>query len=351
MALKENGIRLLVSFFLVCHCYGDSAILSPLSNGKYELKVGKELLSSKDCVNCHKKIHNNWESSQHARSYTNILFQHGLGREPRVWCLNCHAPLHNVDQNLIDLSPNTYVDDLAKEGVNCAVCHVREGKIYGKRENTYLKEHKVFEDKKLMSKELCTNCHNFNFPKTHSPVTSYNDNPMQSTGAEFNFSYIHLSGRSCQSCHLAKDHVLGGSNNREFLKSNLKFKISEVNTSKNYSIKFRVSFDKIGHNFPTGDLFRALSLQTFDAKKKLIGEYVFHKKVRVIDAFVQQDTTIKLKPFAKSLEQEVILESEVKPEICKISYHYQKPIEDQLRGKLLEKEFIFELYNGACRYN
>ncbi|MCG9875945.1 MAG: cytochrome c family protein [Leptospiraceae bacterium] len=351
MDQNKIGSRLLLVLLLFyINCNGDSPILSPFSNGKHNIIIGAELTSANDCISCHKTIHKNWKSSQHAHAYTNVLFQHGLEREPRVWCLNCHAPLHTISQELVDLPHKIDIGELAKEGVNCAVCHVRNGKIYGKKENLNLIEHKVYKDSKLMSKELCTSCHNFNFPRTHAPLTTYNENAMQATGDEFTFSFMHIQGKSCQSCHLAKSHILGGASNRDFLKENLKFEIVSSIVNSKHFVKFKISFDKIGHNFPTGDLFRALTLETYDKSLNKLDDYVIHKKLRVIDAYTIDDTRLILKPFTKSLEREVILQSDLKAETCKIVYHYQNPIENQLKGKIPDKEYLFEIYNGKCDY-
>lgn len=340
--------KFLFSICYLLHCSGTSPILEPLSNGTSNIQVGGSLTSAKDCASCHESIYSSWRNSQHASSYSNILFQNGLAREQHVWCLNCHAPLHKIPQEEVHIGKNHKLDPISKEGVNCAVCHVRDGKIYGIRSILDGKDHNVYEDKKIASKQLCNSCHNFNFPRTHSPITSYNENPMQATGSEFDLSLRDIKGETCQNCHLPKSHVLGGVNDRKFFAKNFDFSINSIMNGEKHEITFALEFKKIGHHFPTGDLFRAMTLELIDSSGKTLAIHTIHKKVRVIDAFVVEDTRLKLKPFEKGIKEKITLASQKKPEVCKIIFHYQNPIEKEIEGKIPDELYRWEIYKGIC---
>ena len=105
---------------------------------------GIESLSAKDCGTCHRKIYREWAGSMHAKAWTEPYFQVDFEYDgSQQICLNCHTPLVNQQQNLVlgfrdrdkfdpILAPNPNFDEaLRDEGVTCAVCHIRNGRIVG----------------------------------------------------------------------------------------------------------------------------------------------------------------------------------------------------------------------------
>jgi len=101
-------------------------------------------LSAKDCGTCHREIYREWAGSMHARAWTEPYFQVDFKFDGSLQiCLNCHTPLVNQQQDLVlgfrdrdkfdpILTPNPAFDAaLRDEGVNCAVCHIRNGRIVG----------------------------------------------------------------------------------------------------------------------------------------------------------------------------------------------------------------------------
>jgi hypothetical protein len=109
-----------------------------------EMPRGVASLSAKACGQCHHEIYNEWSESIHGRAWTDPYFQVDSRYDgSQQICLNCHTPLVNQQQGLVlgfrdrdkfdpILAPNPEYDAaLRDEGVTCAVCHVRNGRIVG----------------------------------------------------------------------------------------------------------------------------------------------------------------------------------------------------------------------------
>ena len=109
-----------------------------------EIPEGLSSLSAEECGLCHEAINEEWSGSMHARAWTDPYFQvdYRFDGSQQI-CLNCHTPLENQqeyrvvgfrDKEKFDpiLEPNPIFDaELQQEGVTCAVCHVKDGKIVG----------------------------------------------------------------------------------------------------------------------------------------------------------------------------------------------------------------------------
>jgi hypothetical protein len=109
-----------------------------------ETPRGIASLSAKACGQCHRAIYREWAESMHGRAWTDPYFQvDSLYDGSQQICLNCHTPLVNQQQNLVLgfrdrdkfdplLAPNPEYDAVLRdEGVTCAVCHIRNGRIIG----------------------------------------------------------------------------------------------------------------------------------------------------------------------------------------------------------------------------
>ena len=105
---------------------------------------GLDSLKATECGGCHSEIFKEWSESMHAMAWTDPYYQVDFVFDgSQQICFNCHIPLQNQQENLVlgfrdrekfkpILAPNPDFDrELQKEGVTCAVCHVREGFIIG----------------------------------------------------------------------------------------------------------------------------------------------------------------------------------------------------------------------------
>lgn len=109
-----------------------------------ETPRGLASLSARDCGTCHREIFREWAGSMHARAWTDPYFHVDFKYDGSLQiCLNCHAPLVNQQPDLVlgfrdrdkfapILAPNPAFDPtLRDEGVTCAACHIRNGRIVG----------------------------------------------------------------------------------------------------------------------------------------------------------------------------------------------------------------------------
>ncbi|TGM01522.1 cytochrome c554 and C-prime [Leptospira jelokensis] len=336
---------------LICNSYNcsESEILKPMSNGKIPLDIGSHRWkSSKDCESCHKSIYQNHQKSAHANSWKDPIFLEAFQKEPRQWCLNCHAPLHSFGSNhdFKTLSYDQTLKGIWTEGVNCAVCHVRGNQIYGKQTRNDFKDHTVLGDTSFSNNSLCKNCHQFNFPEKHHPKIEYTNVIMQSTGSESETMIPSLSGSNlCVNCHLKSDHRLNGTVfDIEWMED---WKVSTVTqTIGNESIvNLTLKYPKMGHTFPTGDLFRSLVFRVYDKNQNILLEDRFEKKMRIIDLFEVRDT--RLSPFISTEVSKSYIIKQV-PFECELVYHLQFPIENELKSKFQDNQLHRPIFRDKC---
>ncbi|MCB1178720.1 MAG: hypothetical protein KDK36_14140 [Leptospiraceae bacterium] len=301
-------------------------------------------ISYKDCKECHEKEYNTWKESAHANSFSNPLFQIAYSLEHREWCRNCHAPLFNPkleDRNEL----NKYAKE---EGINCAVCHIRQGKIVSKLEEpSKNKEHQYIKNLEISKSEVCANCHEFPFPKEHHPNFSYGTAPMQSTYSEYLQTDYPKKDKKCQSCHFKKEDHNPISIMRdlpELLKVQFSTKPSFDNAS--YNLNVNIKIEKIGHNFPTGDLFRTLSIYAYNDKKDLLWQKDFSKSVNLKNRETIFDNRIKNS--GKGIKKEITQKLFQKPVTCKVIYRLQEPIEAHIQKFLPEEKYKVIVYSGEC---
>ncbi len=126
-------------------------------------------LSAKECGACHSEFYKEWKTAIHSQAWTDPYFQADWNFDSRQHvCRLCHTPLdrqqpHTVlayrDSSKWDpvLEDNPNFDAaLQHEGVTCAACHFREGKIVGVLGNTNA-PHPV---KKIDDpNQVCVRCH------------------------------------------------------------------------------------------------------------------------------------------------------------------------------------------------
>ncbi|HBS06271.1 MAG TPA: hypothetical protein DEA96_14985 [Leptospiraceae bacterium] len=356
-----------------CHFRVKFALDGPgaagLSKGIHSIR--QELLEhpffeprSGDCQGCHAGNHSSWQSSAHGRSFTNPIFQHAFKRDKKAWCLNCHAPLwdpESMDASKIASNPD--LKELYAEGINCAACHIRDGTIvgptdYSGRENDLF--HPVTYDPGLAKETFCAGCHQFNFVEELEPFTVYEDDAvMQNTVQEFRNHRESLPRnmqKSCIDCHFESDHALVSQHGKGSSLSHLQIYVSRENrkpgayteAQKRYRIHWTIEMRNIGHHYPTGDLFRILTLYAFNASGKEIYRYDFRKEVRVVDRTLIRDTTLKPEPgtYRAKRSQSAFLSE--KPIRCELVYRLQGSIEPRIQAHFKPGILRRVIYAGPC---
>lgn len=241
---------------------------------KVEIPSGLNSLSAKECGGCHVEIYEEWLESMHAKAWTDPYYQVDFKFDgTQQICLNCHIPLENQQENrvlgfgdsekfdpILEANPN-FDPQLRQEGVTCAVCHVKEGIIFGPFE-TVNAPHPVGVDPEITKGfKACKKCH----VVQGNRWDAFFKYPPCGTVAE-----IKEKGREvdCPKCHmpgitrpvseglnprLGRQHLFRGGHHPEMVKKEIKESM----------IKFQFTLTNIGadHYLPTGTPDRHLSLE------------------------------------------------------------------------------------------
>ena len=106
-------------------------------------------LSAKNCGRCHQAFYREWQTTIHAQAWTDPYFQADWRFDGKQHnCRLCHTPLDRQQPQTVlayrdaekwkpVLEDNPGFDSaLQHEGVTCAACHYREGKILGVLDTT-----------------------------------------------------------------------------------------------------------------------------------------------------------------------------------------------------------------------
>ncbi len=266
-------------------------------------------LSAKECGACHKDFYNEWRTTIHSQAWTDPYFQADWQFDNKQHiCILCHTPLdrqqpHKVlgyrDENRWDpiLEDNPDYDaELQHEGVTCAVCHLREGKILGVYGNTNA-PHPV---KKMDDpNQVCVRCHLVKpekwgvfvrFPPCGTVAeieqTRSADAPKEKFSSQSSLANIGKSGEviipenslGCVNCHMplinrplvegfpvrkARQHLWRGGHDPEMVKRALYADLIEAGTSDDGKRVFNLTLVNVGaaHYLPTGTPDRYLSIQ------------------------------------------------------------------------------------------
>lgn len=246
------------------------------TNGLESVTIGDETLASASaCMSCHAAEHAEWSGSRHANAYTNPIFQREYRARPEDWCVHCHAPLAaQLEEARAGGGP------LTAEGVSCAACHVRKGRIIAARKRAGSPHDTDVRDD-FGGASFCASCHQFNFPRfdetrldSRTRVVGYTAHPMQNTVAEH--ADGERSGEACRSCHTsAAGHVYAGGHDPKMLERALSLAVCRDGTD----VLAKVANRGAGHRVPTGDVHRHLALRLWrpSAPEKLREHFLIRR--------------------------------------------------------------------------
>ena len=173
------------------------------------------LLDARGCASCHAAIVDEWSKSRHALAWTNSIFQTEWSALPQTWCVNCHAPLTTQQADL--------AGPRAAQGVDCASCHVRAGKLVAKTRRAG-SPHETIGDPTFGSPAFCADCHQFTFPvlSPEGAALRMTAHPMQNTVSSFQAGPYARERDGCATCHGSKHgHAYPGAHDRAMLESAL----------------------------------------------------------------------------------------------------------------------------------
>ena len=141
------------------------------------------------CQKCHSDVYKEWESSGHARSWSNPAFQAAIEGRPDKGesCAACHAPA-----SVLETGPGKMPRARSRDrevGVNCITCHVKGRTYYGPISSKAHGGVEVLEA--YRSAEWCASCHGQKVDRSgHNQFASWESSPAAA------------AGKTCQSCHM-----------------------------------------------------------------------------------------------------------------------------------------------------
>jgi len=203
------------------------------------------------CGDCHPDQYTQWQGSMHRAAWNNTVFQHGFARDPKRFCFHCHAPLERDWRRFA-----AHRGDAKSEGVNCQVCHLAERAPNTKATRT--DDHPVRTLADLRDPKFCSQCHEFDLIEEHGGKMHPTNVPLQKTYTEW-VRYRDAGGKgTCQSCHMpGGDHRFRGAHDIDFFRGALGFEVVRGATE----WQIALSNTGVGHNVPTGDIFRRLVVE------------------------------------------------------------------------------------------
>jgi hypothetical protein len=326
--------------------------LAPLT-----LREGEPLVvPSAGCAGCHAAQHADWSASRHRSAWTNDVFQTGYLVEQKDFCVYCHAPLAEQTAEVLENRawyvaqhprinaelPDKRPEPLAAEGVSCAVCHWREGRLLGPGDGEGA-AHPVGHAPELRSADFCAGCHEFFMPEGHGGEIGFTDVPMQHTFTEWRqWAEDESEPRTCQGCHMPDGrHLFRGAHDQTFLQS----AVSVDAWLEDDALVLCLESVDVGHHLPTGDLFRHLTLEVRDGETWR----VVHRIGRTFALIVDPDTG----DISKQLTADTALRPGEPVEITvpgarawRLRYHYASA-EDEVRGLLPLDALIVTLLEGV----
>jgi cytochrome c553 len=237
--------------------------ISPQGKPPQQFSELEASLDPASCGQCHAAQYEQWRGSLHSHTIgPGIRWQLQLAdMETAKSCLRCHAPMSEQLALLsqergwskIDSAPPDYIpQNLHKQGLVCAACHVRSHTRYGPVASKAVTdrsvhdgfiEHKAFEDSRF-----CANCHQF--PETGSRL---NGKLREDTYSQWLATRFAEEEKSCQSCHMPqRQHLWKGVHDAGMTRSALSVQfIGQQAAPGVLNLRAEVTNSGAGHHFPT----------------------------------------------------------------------------------------------------
>ncbi len=207
------------------------------------------------CEGCHASIAAEWRQSLHRAAFTSGDFQRAFVRDPDPFCRGCHAPEND-----------------ATLGVACITCHVTSGDVLAVSGTTRA-PHALSRVPEFATEAACKRCHEFDFPDAQlrqKPLA------MQRTVTE------HRGHQdTCATCHMKKtsghvDHRFSASRDEAFVRSAVTIRATRRSET---TIEVVLTPARVGHAFPTGDLFRRVRVSAGGANRFLARHFASRQEL------------------------------------------------------------------------
>ncbi len=227
-----------------------------LARAESAAELDKRAHQNASCVGCHPDVAVEWSRSLHREAWRDPVFQKAYAVEPVAFCRGCHAPESDPDKE-----PTARAKEV---GIGCVTCHVNAGEVHSARASGRA-EHPVKVDSTMAGPQLCARCHQFDFPPDSQQLHA---EPMQDTIAEHARS--SEAATPCQSCHMPyvdgpdgrhRSHAFSVLSDPSLIRSAVTVRAERVDTLTGPRVRVTLVGAKIGHAFPTGDMFRRLEVR------------------------------------------------------------------------------------------
>ena len=273
----------------------------PIDSGGTSAILGK--LRAAECGACHQGEYREWRTTVHSRAWIDPYYQVDWAFDGRRQvCNNCHIPLDRQQESRVlgfrdrdkwepVLAPNQDFDPmLQQEGVTCAGCHLRNGKIVGPRGSPNAPHAtEKFSD----ANELCLRCHVvqgkrwdtfYRMPPcgTTAEIAAGQGRPGTSSGE---YVVRDIAELGCVECHMpigeesaaraARRHLWRGGHDPATVRSALTASLSESNGPGGGRVaELVLESTGTAHFLPTGTPDRHLTVRVraLDAGGRVIGE-------------------------------------------------------------------------------
>jgi len=183
-------------------------------------------------------------------------------REDHQACLECHAPLAEQAEHLVQsLTANRTLPPLADgsssaHGLTCAGCHIRNQRRHGPPRadgnvpapGTVLPHDGWQATPAFADSRFCATCHQFD-----ADGPALNGKPLENTYEEWRASRHAREGRHCQSCHMPeRRHLWRGIHDAAMVRAGLVIEVSAVSIADGgVAAELSVANRGVGHAFPT----------------------------------------------------------------------------------------------------
>lgn len=285
-----------------------------------EIPEGLSSLSAEECGECHEEIYQEWSGSMHAQAWTDPYYQvdYRFDGSQQI-CLNCHIPLENQQENRVVgfrdsekfdpiLEPNPNFDaELQQEGVTCAVCHVKDGKIVGPFE-TEDAPHPVSVDREMTRGiKPCQKCHVvpgkrwdtfFRFPPCGT-VAEIEEGGNEIDCLECHMPAITRPAAFGMDDRPGRQHLFRGGHDPEMVQSALTVSHDQETGPKGTRFTFTLTNTGTDHYLPTGtpDRHLTLDLKLLDRKGEILKEEKHTMKRHILwRPFIMDLTDTRLPP-------------------------------------------------------
>lgn len=267
--------------------------IMPQGNPDNSLTPAQRSLNAKQCARCHNKQYREWQGSVHAAAGSPGLVAQLLAKERQNTtaslrslqsCQRCHNPLaeqtpvlsaaqgNNPPEIAFQKNPN-YSSKLRDQGLNCASCHVRNGKRYGPplatdKRRLALPGYPLSELAIYERSDFCMPCH-----QLPSRSGSLAGKPLLNTYKEWLEGPYMRRGVQCQHCHMPdREHTWKGVHDPETFRQGIEVStITGRGKTGNVSVRVRVKNVGAGHYLPTTPTPAAwVSITLVDRKGKAI---------------------------------------------------------------------------------